>query len=107
MLNLPPSVRIHAATQPCDMRKQLDGLAGMVRQALGADPQSGDLFIFRNRRGDMVKVLFFDHQGYCMFVKRLDAGTFRVRSDGDAPACMITAAQMGELLRGIPICGRG
>lgn len=103
MLNLPSSLRIHAATQACDMRKQLDGLAGMVRQALKSDPQSGDLFLFRNRRGDMVKVLFFDRQGYCMFVKRLDVGVFKLHCETGEPSCSLTAAQLGQLLRGVPI----
>lgn len=111
MMPLPASVRVHVASQPCDFRKQIDGLAGLVRDGLGRDPQNGDLFVFRNRRGDMLKVLFFDQQGYCLFLKRLERGTFRVQFDvSEASSHFMTSAQLGELLRGVPIrirCDKG
>jgi transposase len=100
---LPATVRIHAARLPCDFRKQMDGLAGLVRHGLGQDPQCGDLFLFRNRRGDMVKILFFDPQGFCLFVKRLDRGVFRWDTPEDKTHYELTSAQLGELLRGVPI----
>jgi len=82
MLNLPKSVRIFMATEPVDMRKQMDGLSTVVRSGLGRDPRSGEMFVFRNRRGDMARVLFFDQQGYCLLSKRLERGTFADPPDG-------------------------
>ena len=79
MLKLPTDVRVYIALEPCDMRRQMDGLAGLVRSAMARDPESGDLYLFTNRRGDMLKVLFCDRHGYCMLVKRLSRGRFRVR----------------------------
>ena len=94
-------VRVYLATAPCDMRKQFDGLATLVREGVGRDPKSGDLYVFRNRRGDMLKALFFDQQGYCLLAKRLCSGTFRV-SLGSAlaekPTVQMTASELGQLL---------
>ena len=63
MLRLPANVRIYLAMEPCDMRRQFNGLAALVRSGMERDPDSGDLYIFRNRRGDMVKALFRDQHG--------------------------------------------
>jgi transposase len=79
VLKLPTDVRVYIALEPCDMRRQMDGLAGLVRSAMERDPESGDLYLFTNRRGDMLKALFCDRHGYCMLVKRLARGRFRVR----------------------------
>lgn len=76
MLNLSKKVRIFLSTAPVDMRKQMNGLAIAVREGLGREPRSGDMFVFRNRRGDMARVLFHDQQGYCLLSKRLDKGVF-------------------------------
>ena len=78
MIGAGTGVRVFAHAGPCDMRKQMNGLSAMVREKLGRDPQSGDLFVFRNRRSDMLKILFFDQGGYCLLAKRLDHGTFRL-----------------------------
>lgn len=93
-------VRVFAYAGPCDMRKQIDGLSAMVRKHLGRDPEGGDVYLFRNRRGDMVKILFFDHGGHCLLCKRLAKGTFRVRFAiaDDAVAAEITQAELGQLL---------
>ena len=61
MLTLPPSVRIYVATAPCDMRKQFDGIALLVEQQLQLHPRSGHLFVVFNRRGDQVRILFWEH----------------------------------------------
>jgi transposase len=79
VLKLPTEVRVYLALEPCDMRRQIDGLAASVRSAMERDPESGDLYLFTNRRGDMLKALFCDRHGYCMLVKRLSKGRFRVR----------------------------
>jgi transposase len=81
MLKLPTSVRVFLATEPCDMRRQFDGLAALVHSGLHRDPKSGDLYVFRNRRGDLLKAIFFDLHGYCMLAKRLERGSFRVVLD--------------------------
>lgn len=86
MLKLPKSVRIFFATSPVDMRKQMNGLAIVVREGLGRNPRSGEMFVFRNRRGDMARVLFFDQQGYCLLSKRLERGTFARPVDLDDDA---------------------
>jgi len=77
MLSLPPSVRIFLATSPVDMRRQIDGLAAMVNDILAQDPFSGHVFVFRGRRGDRVKVLVWDRNGFVLFYKRLEKGRFR------------------------------
>jgi transposase len=99
MLRLPSEVKIFFALEPCDMRRQMDGLAALVRSGMQRDPESGDLYVFRNRRGDMLKALFFDRHGYCMLVKRLARGTFRVEFAG-APASTveISADELALLL---------
>lgn len=63
MLSLPPSTRILLCTEVTDMRRGFDGLAGMTREVLAADPLSGHLFVFRNRRGDRMKILYWDRDG--------------------------------------------
>jgi transposase len=81
VLKLPSEVRVFIALEPCDMRRQLDGLAALVRSTMERDPDSGDLYVFYNRRADMLKALFVDRHGPCMLVKRLSRGRFRVRVD--------------------------
>jgi transposase len=70
MLTLPPSVRIYVATAPCDMRKQFDGISLVVEQQLQLDPRSGHLFVVFNKRGDHVRILFWDRHGYCMLANQ-------------------------------------
>ena len=77
MLSLPLSVRIFLCTQPADMRRSFDGLAQMVREFLGADPLSGHLFVFRSKRGDRLKLLYWESDGLAIWYKRLEQGTFR------------------------------
>lgn len=94
------AVRVFAYAGPCDMRKQMDGLSTLVREQLARDPECGDLYLFRNRRGDLIKILFFDHGGYCLLSKRLSKGTFRVRLAvaNDAIAGEVTQAELSHLL---------
>lgn len=68
---------------PCDMRKQMDGLSNLVRTELERVPENGDLYLFRNRRKTMLKILFYDRGGYCLLAKRLDKGTFSIELDVD------------------------
>ena len=72
MITLPPAVRVFVHLGPTDMRRSLDGLAGMVREIIRADPLSGHLFVFFNRRRDRVKVLFWDRTGLALWYKKLE-----------------------------------
>jgi transposase len=74
--HLPSAVRVFLCTQPTDMRKSFDGLMGLVTGVLEQDPLSGHLFLFLNRRRDRIKILFWDHDGLCIYYKRLESGTF-------------------------------
>ncbi len=82
MLSLPSSLRIFVCLHPADMRRSFDGLARMAHDVVREDPSSGHLFVFRNRRGDRVKVLYWDRDGYALWYKRLEAGVFRFPAVG-------------------------
>ena len=102
MLTLPPSTRVYVATAPADMRRSFDGLMGLVRDFLGGDPLSGHLFVFRNRSGDRLKVLWWDRDGLAIFYKRLEEGTFAFpAATGDVPQVEMTAADLQLVLQGI------
>jgi len=76
MLTVSPAVRIYVATGATDLRRSIDGLSALVRQQLQLDPLSGHLFLFRNRRGDGLKILLWDQSGFWVLYKRLERGTF-------------------------------
>lgn len=104
MLSLPLPVRIFLCTEPADLRKSFDGLAQMVRVFLGADPLSGHLFVFRNRRGDRIKLLYWDSDGLAIWYKRLEQGSFRfppVREPGHGVE--IRAADLTMILDGVDL----
>jgi transposase len=102
VLTLPPSTRVYVATAPTDMRRSFDGLMGLVRDFLGGDPLSGHLFVFRNRTGDRLKVLWWDRDGLAIFYKRLEEGTFAFpAATGDVPQIEMTAADLQLVLQGI------
>lgn len=98
MIGLNGKVRIFLYAGTCDMRRQIAGLVTMVREELGRDPQCGDLYVFRGRRGDQLKILFYDQRGYCMLVKRLDEGTFPIAHAVDGNAVEITLRDLASLL---------
>src|SRR5947208_13736234 len=102
MLSLPTSVRIWLATQATDLRKSFDSLAEVVRQELRGDPLSGQLFVFRNKRADRVKLLYWDEDGFVIIYKRLEAGTFRY-PDAAARGVEIRAPDLQMLLDGIDL----
>lgn len=102
MLTLPPSTRVYVATAPADMRKSFDGLMGLVRDFLGGDPLSGHLFVFHNRTGDRLKVLWWDRDGLAIFYKRLEEGSFTFPpATGGGPQVEMTAADLQLVLQGI------
>jgi transposase len=94
---VPSGVRILLATQPVDFRKGMDGLAALVQQALRADPFAGDVFIFRPRRTDRVKILVYDGTGLVLYAKRLEAGRFSWPSPADG-VVRLSAAQLATLI---------
>lgn len=110
MLKLPANVRVFLATAPCDMRRQFDGLAALVRAGMERDPKSGDLYVFRNKRGDILKALFVDPHGYCMLAKRLDRGAFRVMLDQAQQlqgSVEVSSPEFAQLLTQLTLdCGR-
>jgi transposase len=102
MLSLPTAVRIWLATRPTDLRKSFDSLAELVRQQLQEDPLSGQLFVFRNKRADRVKLLYWDEDGFVIVYKRLEEGTFRF-PDAQASGVEIRAADLQMLLDGVEL----
>ena len=102
MLSWPPSVRIFLAAGPADMRRGFDGLARMTTEVIRQDPLSGALFVFRNRRGDRLKVLYWAGDGYALWYRRLERGTFRFPAcEGDAAE--IHAVDLAMILEGIDL----
>ena len=100
MIGLPAGTRVWLAAGVTDMRKGMDGLAALVQTALAENPFSGQLFAFRGRRGDRVKLLWFDGDGMCLFAKRLERGRF-VWPQAASGSVSLSAAQLSMLLEGI------
>jgi transposase len=100
MIPLPSGVQVWLSTGHTDMRKGFDGLAVLVQETLKRNPHNGHLFVFRGRRGSLIKVLWHDGQGMCLFAKRLERGRFIWPSAADG-VVTITPAQLGYLLEGI------
>ncbi|WP_437935317.1 IS66 family insertion sequence element accessory protein TnpB [Sorangium sp. So ce341] len=105
MLTLPPSVRVYVAAEPADLRKSFDGLSSLVAQRFGADPLCGHLFVFRNRRGDQIRVLFWDRTGYAIFAKKLARGRFYLARDPPKGATHVEveAAELSLMLEGLDL----
>jgi len=105
MLMLPPSVHVYVAAEPTDLRKSFDGLSAQVAARFGADPHSGHLFVFRNRRGDQIRILFWDRTGYCLLAKKLARGRFHLAREALAGATHIEveAAELSLMLEGLDL----
>ena len=97
---IPGNTRVWLASGHTDMRKGFDGLALLVQETLRRDPHGGHLFVFRGRRSDLIKVLWHDGQGFCLFSKRLDRGRFVWPSTSDG-VVTISPGQLGYLIEGI------
>jgi transposase len=100
MITVPAGVRVYLALGSTDMRKGFDGLAALAQGVLREDPFSGSLFVFRGRRGDRLKLLYWDGQGLCLFAKRLERGRFVWPAAREGKAAL-TPAQLAMLLEGI------
>ncbi|WP_244604584.1 MULTISPECIES: IS66 family insertion sequence element accessory protein TnpB [Mesorhizobium] len=100
MIPVPSGVKVWLATGFTDMRKGFPGLALMVQETLKRDSHSGHLFCFRGRQGGLIKVIWHDGQGACLFMKKLERGRFIWPSAADGTV-VITPAQLGYLLEGI------
>jgi len=103
VIPLPASVRVYLCT-PCDMRRSFDGLHALVTSAMKLDAFAGHLFVFANRRKDRVKILYWDRDGFAVWAKRLEEGTYAMPSgEQNKPRCEITAQELGALLSGIDL----
>ena len=100
MIAIPAGMRVYLAMGPTDMRKGFDGLSMLAQDTLKQDPFCGHLFVFRGKRGDLVKILYWDGQGFCLFAKRLEKGRFvwPITKEG---VVTLTPAQLSMLLEGI------
>jgi transposase len=97
--------QVWIATVPVDMRKSFDGLAEVVRSFLGHDPLSGNVFVFRNRASERVKILWWDGDGLTIYYKRLERGTFRFPKS-DERTVAVDGPQLLRLLDGLEIAAR-
>ena len=102
MLSLSSTLRIFLAVEPADMRKGFDGLAQLVRDRIAEDPLSGHLFVFRNRRRDRIKILYWDRDGFALWYKRLEKGTFRFPEARDGRV-EVSPAEIAAVLEGIDL----
>ena len=117
MLSISRTTRVFLATEPTDMRKGFDGLFLMVEGVIEEDPFSGHLFVFRNRRRDRLKVLWWDRDGLAIFYKRLENGTYQFPTDATVSGkgtasnnresashrCEIRSDELAMLLEGIDL----
>jgi transposase len=104
MLSWPPAVRVFVHTQPTDMRRSFDRLAWMAQEVLHQDPFSGHLFVFVNRAGDRMKILFWDRSGYALFYKRLEEGVFHLPAQEEA-GVEIDVPRLTLILEGLDLSG--
>ncbi len=104
MIHLPASVRVYLCLSPTDMRRSFDGLHALVRDHLRLDAFAGHLYIFRNRKNDRLKALYWDRDGFAVWAKRLEEGSFAIPSgDPGATRLEITTEELGALLSGIDL----
>jgi transposase len=105
MIHLPASVRVYLCLTACDMRKSFDGLHQLVRDHLALDAFAGHLFVFTSRRRDRLKILYWDRDGFAVWSKRLEEGTYAMPlADNDGEHRReITAQELGALLSGIDL----
>jgi transposase len=102
---LPSSVRIYVAAEAVDLRRGFDGLAAATRSLIGADPMSGHVFVFLNRRRNRIKLLVWDRTGWVLLYKRLERGTFRVPTEPELGQrhVEVDAGELGLMLEGLEV----
>jgi len=104
MIGFTSAQRYYLSRQAADMRKSYDGLSGLVRQGLGRDPLSGEVFIFLNRRRTMIKILVWDRSGFVLWGKRLERGTFELPGSSDAGASIVLSwEELVLILEGVSL----
>ena len=105
MLSISPAVKIFLYAEPADLRRGYDGLAALVTDAMGENPLSGHLYLFINRRCNRIKLLYWATDGYAIWMKRLERGSFEMpqASDCDSLSVKITASQLALILEGIEL----
>ena len=103
MIHLPASVRVYLSTVPCDMRKGFDGLHALVRESMGLDALGGHLFVFGSRRRDRIKILYWDRDGFALWSKRLEKGTYAMPYGGQAARREVSSQELGAMLSGIDV----
>ena len=104
MIHLPASVRVYLCLSPCDMRLSFDGLHALVRDHLQLDAFAGHLYLFASRRKDRLKLLYWDHDGFALWAKRLEAGRYVIPcGEPGTRRIEITTEELGALLSGIDL----
>ena len=102
MISLPAAVRVYLYTAPCDMRRGFDGLQSLARHVVGVDPLAGHLFVFCSRRRDRVKILYWDRDGWALWAKRLEAGTYEFPFEASGRT-EVTSGELSAMLEGIDL----
>jgi len=105
MLSVSPGVKIFLYAQAADLRRGYDGLASLVQEAMGGDPLSGSLFLFLNKRANRIKLFYWDRDGYAIWMKRLQSGSFELptRRSEDSPSVKLTSSELSLILEGIEL----
>lgn len=106
MLSIGSGAKVFLVAGVTDMRKSFDTLAALVSQVVGADPLSGHLFVFCNRRRDRMKILVWEDSGFWLLSKRLEVGTFDWPQSGRTARVEYSAAELGAMLAGLELSGR-
>jgi len=104
VIGLPASVRVYLCIVPCDMRRSFDGLHGLVTSVMQLDALAGHLFVFANRKRDRIKLLYWDRDGFAIWSKRLEEGSYAMPfGSGEERRAEITAQELSALLSGIDL----
>jgi transposase len=104
MMHLPASVRVYLCLSPCDLRRSFDGLHALVRDHLQLDAFAGHLYLFANKRRDRLKILYWDRDGFAIWAKRLEAGTYAIPfGEPGSRRLEVSVEELGALLSGIDL----
>ncbi len=106
MLTLPSGIKIFIATQALDMRKSIDSMAAIVNTALKKNVFDGHIFVFCNKRGDKIKLFYWDRNGYCFWYKRLERGVFRIPRIQQGESFSVSSSELTLILEGIELTHR-